>query len=164
METRLALPIHPVPPAMRSDGRVLRIEGLVVQPLILDQELLAALPRITLEEPFTCEEGWSVPGLHWSGVRLDDILRHSQPLPSARYVRVAAESYVLPLPLADAELAVLCDELNGQPLEVQHGAPWRLVVPGAAYYASVKWVERLLVAADPGDNTAQSIARGRLRG
>ncbi len=94
--------------------------------------------------------------------RRADILAPAQPLPGARFVRVAAGNYVLPLPLGEAEGAVLCDELNGQPLEVEHGAPWRLIVPGAACYASVKWVDRLELAPDAGEKSAQTIARARL--
>ncbi len=163
LEVRPSLPLHPVPPEIvGSDRGVLRVEGLLKQPLALHQQVLARLPRATLDEPFTCEEGWSVPGLHWTGVRLADILALAQPLPGARFVRVAAGNYVLPLPLGEAEGAVLCDELNGQPLEVEHGAPWRLIVPGAACYASVKWVDRLELAPDAGENSAQTIARARL--
>ena len=160
---RSSLPVHPVPQeVMRSGGGLLRIEGLVQHPLVLDRQALTRLSRVRLDEPFRCEEGWSVPGLRWCGVRLRDVLALAVPLSNARYVRVGAGNYVLPLPLGEAQQAVLCDELNDQPLEVAHGAPWRLVVPGAACYASVKWVERLEVAQDPGDNTAQAIARARL--
>ncbi len=156
---RWTLPIHAVPDAVPG---ALRVDGLVEQPAELSLETLAVLPHMSLEEPFTCEEGWSVPGLRWGGVRLVDVLALARPLPAARFVRVCAGSYNLPLALTEAESALLCDELNGEPLSVEHGAPWRLVVPGGKCYSSVKCVDRLELVADPGDNTAESIARGRL--
>jgi DMSO/TMAO reductase YedYZ molybdopterin-dependent catalytic subunit len=163
MEHRTSLPIHPVPQTVsRASDPMLRVHGLAQQPLELSQQSLARLPRTTLEEPFTCEEGWSVAGLRWSGVRLVDVLALTRPLPTASFVRVCAGEYILPLGLADAEAALLCDQLNGEPLAVEHGAPWRLVVPGATCYASVKWVDRLELASAPGDNTAEAIARARL--
>lgn len=162
MDVRAALPTHPVPHAVADSAGTLRVDGLAARPLLLDKDSLAQLPRTTLHEPFTCEEGWTVPGLRWTGTRLVDVLALAQPLPEARFVRVSQGSFVLPLPLADAETAILCDELNGAPLTVEHGAPWRLVVPGAACYSSVKWVERLELASDAGNNTAQEIARARL--
>jgi len=60
---------------------------------------------------------------------------------------VGAGSYVMPLALADARAAVLANELDDKPLSLEHGAPWRLVVPGGACYTSVKWVDRLELAA-----------------
>ncbi len=163
LEIRSSLPVHPVPrDVIVSSPCGLRVEGLVKRSLAFDYEALARLSRATLDEPFRCEEGWSVPGLRWRGVRLTDILALAEPTSNARFVRVGSHNYVLPLSLAEAEHAILCDELNGEPLEVEDGAPWRLIVPGAVCYASVKWVDRLEVARDAGVNTAQAIARARL--
>jgi DMSO/TMAO reductase YedYZ molybdopterin-dependent catalytic subunit len=64
--------------------------------------------------------------------------------------------------LADCERAVLAIYLNGRPLEIEHGAPWRLVLPGGSCFTSVKWVERLELAAQPGEQSGRAIARARL--
>lgn len=40
---------------------------------------------------------------------------------------------------------LLCYEFNGQPLDVAHGAPLRLVVPGWCGVAWVKWLSRIEV-------------------
>jgi DMSO/TMAO reductase YedYZ molybdopterin-dependent catalytic subunit len=163
METRSTLPNHPVPdvvPGARSG--VLRVDGLVERAIELSQESVGLLRRTALDEPFTCEEGWSVPGLRWRGIRLLDVLALARPLPAARFVRVCAGTYILPLAVADAESALLCDELSGEPLHVEHGAPWRLVVPGGKCFSSVKWVDRLELVSALGDGTAEAIARGRL--
>lgn len=161
---RESLPIHPVPPGRRapSVAPTVRITGLVAQPRTVTPDELAALARVDLAEDFACEEGWSVPGLRWQGVRLADVLALAQPDPSARFVRVCSDEYAVPLSLPEADRAVLCDQLNGQPLPVEHGAPWRLVIPGGVCYTSVKWVDRLEVAAEAGDNSGQRIARARI--
>ncbi|HZR97075.1 MAG TPA: molybdopterin-dependent oxidoreductase [Chloroflexota bacterium] len=165
MDTREQLPAHPVPAAVqaRAGEAALRIDGLVAAPRTLTAADLAALPRADLAEPFVCEEGWQVPGLRWRGVPLGALLALAGPQPAARYVRAYAGEYAVPLPLADAGDALLAETLNDAPLTVEHGAPWRLVVPGGACFTSVKWVERLELTAEPGPNDGERIARARLQ-
>jgi DMSO/TMAO reductase YedYZ molybdopterin-dependent catalytic subunit len=43
---------------------------------------------------------------------------------------------------------LLVTHMNGQPLEQDHGAPVRIIVPDGFGYASVKWVERIVVTDD----------------
>jgi DMSO/TMAO reductase YedYZ molybdopterin-dependent catalytic subunit len=164
MDIREHLPSHAVAAADRERAAraVLCIDGLVARPLALSRADLARLPRTVLEEPFTCEEGWSVPGLRWGGLRLADVLALAEPSPAARYVRAGAGAYVVPLSLVEATAALLCDQLDGEPLSVEHGAPWRLVLPGGACYTSVKWLDRLELTTDPGDHTARRLARAHL--
>jgi DMSO/TMAO reductase YedYZ molybdopterin-dependent catalytic subunit len=95
-------------------------------------------------------------------VYLREVLALAEPLPVARYVRAGAGSYVVPVPLSDTGSALLADELNGEPLSIEHGAPWRLVLPGGACYTSVKWLDHLEPTAEPGEHAAQRLARARL--
>jgi DMSO/TMAO reductase YedYZ molybdopterin-dependent catalytic subunit len=83
-------------------------------------------------------------------------------LPDARYVRISSGDFVLPVPIEAAQHALLCDRLDGEPLAVEHGAPWRLMLPGGECFTSVKWVDRIELAETAGDNTAESIARARI--
>jgi DMSO/TMAO reductase YedYZ molybdopterin-dependent catalytic subunit len=158
-ELRPSLPPHPVP-AERPSG--IRIDGLVAHPVVVAGADLATLQRVELREPFACEEGWQTPPLGWSGVRLLDVLALATPRSDAPWVRVSSGGYAVPLALAEARDALLADTLNGEPLPPQHGAPWRLVVPGAACFTSVKWVDRLELAPQPGPPTGEAIARARL--
>jgi len=146
----------------RTTAAVLRVEGLVAAPRVLTAADLAALARVDLAEQFVCEEGWQVPGLRWRGVRLGNVLALAEALPAARYVRVYAGAYAVPLPLDAAREALLAEGLNDEPLTVAHGAPWRLVLPGGQCFTSVKWVERLELTAEPGANDGERIARARL--
>jgi DMSO/TMAO reductase YedYZ molybdopterin-dependent catalytic subunit len=164
IDHRDALPDHPVPEAARqaTSQPTLRIDGLVAQPRALRPEDLAELVRTDLAEPFTCEEGWQVQDLTWRGVRLLDVLGLTEPLAEARWVRVSSGDYAVPLALADAEQALLAEGLNGQPLSSEHGAPWRLIVPGSSCFTSVKWVDHLALTSEAGEASGQKIALGRL--
>jgi DMSO/TMAO reductase YedYZ molybdopterin-dependent catalytic subunit len=165
MERREMLPVHPRPDGQQHPGgssSALRLSGLIAQPGTLSAADLSAFPRVRLAEPFVCEEGWSVDGLVWEGIPLREIVARRGPLPEARYLRVYAGNYWLALSLADLEDALLCDRLNDAPLTAEHGAPWRLVLSGGACFTSAKWVDHLELAAEPGDATAERIARRRI--
>ena len=69
----------------------------MARPRTLTPADLAGLPRAAHDEPFTCEEGWAVPGLRWGGVRLAAVLALAEPLPGARFVRVGSGDYVIPV-------------------------------------------------------------------
>ncbi len=161
-EIRDSMPVHPYRGPARGEAEaVLRIDGLVRRPLEARAADLAGMSRIEHTEAFACEEGWTVPAVRWRGVRLADVVSLADPLPSARYVRVHAGGYVVPVELVAAGDALLCEEMNGQPLPAAHGAPWRLLVRGGACFTSVKWVDRLELAATAGPREGERIARER---
>jgi DMSO/TMAO reductase YedYZ molybdopterin-dependent catalytic subunit len=164
-DVRNALPIHAYHgPSLRGGEPTLRIDGLVQCAVHLRARTdLLGLPRIEHAEPFTCEEGWTVQSVRWKGVRLLDVIALAGSLPNARYVRVHAGDYVVPVALADAHAALLCDDMDGRSLPAVHGAPWRLLLPGGACFTSVKWVDRLELTAAPGPHDGERIARTRLR-
>ncbi len=161
-ETRSALPLHPRAACQAPPGR-LRIDGLVERPLDLSPDDLAALPQQALTDDFTCLEGWTVRDLDWRGVRLEALLELAAPQAEARWVQASAEEFSVPIPLDQARRALVATHLGDQPLSGEHGGPARLVVPGGVCFTSVKWLDRLELRADPGPNTAQSTALGRLR-
>lgn len=162
MEQRDRLPEHDVPDAVKARADApLVVAGLVERELRLTAADLAGLARGGFTESFKCEEGWEVPGLAWEGVRLDEVLELAGPRPQARWVRVGSGDYVVPIPIEDARRALLCDRLNGAPLARKNGAPWRLSLPGGVCFTSVKWVDRLTLTAEAGENTGMRIARSR---
>lgn len=165
MTTRLdRLPVHPadVPPA---DGWELRVAGLVKKPLALALDVLAALPQVRLHADFLCEEGWEVPGLAWEGVALETVVAMAGPLPEARYVAIGAGEFVSVIPLDDiaAMRPILALRLDGEPIPPENGGPLRLAFAAGACYQSVKWVDRIALAATPEGETARGIASARLR-
>jgi DMSO/TMAO reductase YedYZ molybdopterin-dependent catalytic subunit len=127
----------------------LTIDGLVRHPQRLSHAQLLALPPARQVSDFHCVTGWSVPGVHWRGVRFDDLLAAARPLPSARALRFisAEEPYEDTLTLAQARVpdAMLAYDMDGAPLERKHGAPARLVMAQMYGYKGVKWVDRIVV-------------------
>jgi DMSO/TMAO reductase YedYZ molybdopterin-dependent catalytic subunit len=125
--------VNPPYPTFHPSSWRLRIDGLVERPLTLSYPQLLALPRASQTTDFHCVTGWSVDGVHWAGVRFDDLLAAARPLPSARALRFisAEEPYVDSLTLEQARVpdAMLAYAMDGHPLERKHGAPARLVMP-----------------------------------
>ena len=108
---------------------------------------IKALPRVEMTTELKCIEGWSIV-VNWAGARFADFLtkyplasRSGQPIKDitnppadlAPYVGVVTpdeEYYVgLDMPSAIHPQTLLCYEINGEPLSLEHGAPLRLVTP-----------------------------------
>ena len=113
---------------------------------LVDLAEIRALPRHEQTTELKCIEGWSVV-VHWAGARLADLAastglgsRSGRPYPAASppgdlydYVALATPDgrYYVGLDAASAlhPQTLLCDEMNGRPLTLDHGAPLRLVIP-----------------------------------
>ena len=127
----------------------LSVQVFSAAPLIL-RDALSGLPRTTLQADFHCVTTWSSLGLVWGGVRFSDFFHERvRPLvPTGTIVGVvlrAQDGYRTTLLLEDllADDVLLADELNAQPLTVEHGAPLRLVAPRHYGYKSMKHLSRL---------------------
>ncbi len=105
-----------------------------------------------------------MPGLHWRGVALATVLDAAGVAAQARSVQASAGEFSVPLTLKDSRGALLATQLGDAPLPREHGWPVRLVVPGADCFTSIKWLDRIELRAEPGQNTGREIALGRLPG
>jgi DMSO/TMAO reductase YedYZ molybdopterin-dependent catalytic subunit len=100
----------------------------------------------------------AVGAAEWSGVPLRDLLRDAGVRPSTKEVLFVGadglaaqfdrpvERYARSLPLETAmgsDDILVATSMNGVPLEAEHGAPARLLVPGWYGMASVKWLVRV---------------------
>jgi DMSO/TMAO reductase YedYZ molybdopterin-dependent catalytic subunit len=136
-------PVPDVPP----DKWVVKIDGLVDQPLTIDRSAWTALQRMDETVDFHCVEGWTVDDVRWGGVAPSVLLDQAGVRPEAKYAIVHAYGGVylstLPLDLIRHDKSMLADSLNGEPLPPKHGGPLRLVVPVQLGYKNVKWVERI---------------------
>ena len=134
----------------------LRVTGLVEQPLDLSWADLAALHAERQRSDFHCVTGWTVRGVTWDGIRPSALLARARPRPEARYATIVSmeEPYVDQLSLEQLALpdVLLATGQDGRPLERQHGAPVRLVIPEMYGYKNVKWVSevRLVARAEDG--------------
>jgi DMSO/TMAO reductase YedYZ molybdopterin-dependent catalytic subunit len=129
--------------------RALSVQVLSAAPLVL-RDALSGLPRTTLQADFHCVTTWSSLGLVWGGVRFSDFFhqRVAPLVPSGTIVGVvlrAQDGYRTTLLLEDlmADDVLLADELNAQPLCIEHGAPLRLVAPQHYGYKSMKHLSKL---------------------
>lgn len=132
----------------RPNDRAVSVKVLSGDPLVLS-DALRDLPRTTLQADFHCVTTWSRLGLMWGGVRFSDFFRQRvAPLAAAPMVGVvlrAQDGYRTTLLLEDlmVEDVLLADELNGQPISIEHGAPLRLVAPRQYGYKSLKHLTML---------------------
>ena len=125
--------------------------------------------------PLPIGEPWgdyAVSTARWTGALLHDVLEHVKPTSDGVEVRfqgadhgayhlnpVLADTdkddltFVRALPLADAAdpaaEILIAYAMNGEPLGLDHGAPFRLIVPHWYAVASVKWLKRIDVLTEP---------------
>lgn len=127
----------------------------------LGMEDIAALPKVHMTTRFCCIEGWSVIQ-SWGGVRFSDFtkkyLSPGQKLPHYVYMATPDEDYYVGLDIKSAlhPQTLLAYEHNGHPLEPEHGAPLRLVIPVKYGIKSIKRIGLIRYTNDrPGDYWAE---------
>jgi len=111
----------------------------------------------------------AIGNARWQGIGLAELLRHCGVREGAGHVwfegadriQDKGASYLFggSIPLArvfesawSAEPVLLATHMNDQPLTASHGAPLRSVVPGSIGARSVKWLTKIVVAAEPSPN------------
>jgi DMSO/TMAO reductase YedYZ molybdopterin-dependent catalytic subunit len=133
-------------------------------------DIRTLMTRFSIREQITrlvCVEGWSAVAW-WGGLRFDDLLRAYPPASQAKWVRVESsvnldvsgspDPYYVSLDLATAgqPQTLLATHFNGQALNVEHGAPLRLVAPVKLGLKNVKAITKLTyVAKQPRDYWAE---------
>jgi DMSO/TMAO reductase YedYZ molybdopterin-dependent catalytic subunit len=124
----------------------LRVFGLVDSPLTFTWEQFRTLPRKEVTTDIHCVTRWSKLDTTWEGVPIQAILELAGLRPEARFVVAHCEQgYTANLPLAvlDDDDVLLADTYAGAPLEPEHGAPLRLLVPKRYFWKSAKWLRGL---------------------
>jgi DMSO/TMAO reductase YedYZ molybdopterin-dependent catalytic subunit len=124
----------------------LRVFGEVDNPIRLTWAEFKTLPRRAITTDIHCVTRWTMLGTRWEGVPIQEILRLAQVRSSATHVIEHAEQgYTtnLPLSVLDDDDVILADTYNGEPLDLEHGWPLRLVVPKRYFWKSAKWIRGL---------------------
>lgn len=117
----------------------------LLSPQVVISDALSGLVRTTLRADFHCVTTRWPLGIAWGGVRLSEFFNQRiAPLSTASATIVGVllrgqdgdrTSLLLEDLMADDVLLV--DELNSQPLSVEHGAPLRLIAPRHYGYKSM---------------------------
>jgi DMSO/TMAO reductase YedYZ molybdopterin-dependent catalytic subunit len=134
----------------------LQVTGLVERPLTLTYAQIVAMPKTRIVRDFQCVTGWRVPDVHWTGVRLSDVLDRAGVKPEATALRFVSfdGAYSESLTLAQARRrdVIVAYELEDGPLSSDHGGPVRLYVAPMYGYKSCKWLESIELTAqvEPG--------------
>jgi len=129
----------------------LHVSGNCHHPRSFTVAELRALPQRAAGLPITCVEGWSAAAA-WRGISLPWLLGMVGASPNAA---VRGESLESPgrrygSSVIDPEHAgdpdtLLALELNGAPLDLDHGYPVRLIAPDRPGVLQTKWVTRVVV-------------------
>jgi len=147
-------PADPVYQGLVNDGfrsYRLPVTGLVDHPQTFDLRQLRALATLSQITRHDCVEGWSVVG-KWRGVPLAHFLALVRPQPEARYVVFYSFDHddggqqfygSIDLHQAAHPQTQLALDLNGKPIDPDHGGPVRLRLPTQLAYKSTKWVQRI---------------------
>jgi len=158
------------PPTIEPDAWQVRIDGRVKRPLTLSLDELQSLPNRTDEVWLECAgnsrrrfdppgEGnqWdeqAVSNAVFTGVSLSAVLdRVGLEDDALEVLATGGDSTAfqrsLPLDMARRPEVVLAWQMNGEPIPAPNGGPVRLVVPGWAGIASVKWPVQLEIVNTP---------------
>jgi DMSO/TMAO reductase YedYZ molybdopterin-dependent catalytic subunit len=134
----------------------LKVSGLVRQPLTLTLADLEAMPRTRLVRDFHCVTGWTVPEVHWEGVKLSEVLDRAGVHPSARALSFdsydGTDTESLTLDQARLPDVIVAYRMLGAPVTTEHGGPVRLYVAPMFGYKSLKWLSgiRVVDRVEPG--------------
>jgi len=142
-------------PAPSATGS-LTVEGEVDKPTQFTLESFSGMAERELGAVLECAGGPLSPltlasdGL-WRGWPLAEILGRTQPRTSGTWLHLLGrDGFSRGVPIDRAlKDGLLATSLNGRPLAPNHGAPWRAFFPGWYGMDSVKWLEKIVVAATP---------------
>lgn len=138
--------------AASDPGFRLRVHGAVARPLTLDLDQLRTRAKHEADLPIACVEGWSV-GARWRGVPVRALLAEAG---AAGFREVVVRSLQRKGPYTGSRLnrahaldpdTLLALDLNGAPLDLDHGYPMRLIAPNNPGVMQTKWVASLEVLA-----------------
>jgi DMSO/TMAO reductase YedYZ molybdopterin-dependent catalytic subunit len=126
--------------------------GEVENELALSWDELRALPRKEVTTDIHCVTRWSKLDTSWIGVPVTEVLDRAGVKPSGAHVMAYSDggySTNVPLELLRDDDVLLADTYDGEPLEADHGAPLRLLVPKRYFWKSAKFLRKLeIMSAD----------------
>lgn len=142
-----------------ADDWQLQVDRANAEPLLLSMDAIKALPKHEITYEFKCIEGWSQKQ-NWAGARLSDFLaayklgtrsgnapNPDQPDDLFKHVGMETpdKGYYVGIDIESAlhPQTLLAYENNGQPINAQHGAPLRLIIPVKYGVKNLKRIGRI---------------------
>ena len=125
-----------------------RVFGEVDSPIALSWDELMALPQRDVVTDIHCVTRWSKLDTAWRGVPVSEVLDRAGVKPSGTHVMAYSDGgYTTNIPLAALhdDDVLLAHSYAGEPLEHDHGAPLRLLVPKRYFWKSAKFLRSLEV-------------------
>jgi len=119
------------------------IDGLVQDRVTWRWADIERMPSTSTTVDIHCVTKWSKFDTTWEGVSVSDVWDHIDPKPKATHVLIHAyHGFTANLPIEDflRPSNLFAHTYEGEPLELAHGYPLRLVVPHLYFWKSVKWV------------------------
>ncbi len=161
---------HSGVPDLDSATHEVTVHGLVERPLVFSMAALRRFPSVSRTHFLECagngageQQGNPAPDLQrshgllscteWTGVPLKLVLAEAGLKPEAAWMIAEgadAARMARSIPIAKAlDDALLAYGQNGEALRPEQGYPVRLLLPGWEGNVNVKWLHRLLLAAEP---------------
>jgi DMSO/TMAO reductase YedYZ molybdopterin-dependent catalytic subunit len=141
------LTVGPNPPFDRRTWDF-TVFGEVEEPLRLSWDELMELPQEDVVTDIHCVTRWSKLNTRWQGVPVSHVLDRARVKPSGTHVLAYSDGgYTtnIPLEALQAPGVLLAHTYDGEPLEPDHGAPLRLLVPSRYFWKSAKFLRKLEV-------------------
>jgi DMSO/TMAO reductase YedYZ molybdopterin-dependent catalytic subunit len=139
-------------PSKNATNYRLDVGGLVQTPTSYTLGDLQKMPQTILVRDFQCVTGWRVPEVHWSGVRLSDLLDAARPTAAATAISFGSfdGTYTESLTLEQARRSdvIVALQMLGRPVTHDHGGPVRMYVAPMYGYKSTKWLSSIELTAD----------------
>lgn len=124
----------------------LRVFGEVEKEMRWTWAEFTALPTVALTCDIHCVTRWSKFDTVWEGVRFKDFVNLFGLKPTAKYVIAHCDyGYTTNLPLEAMmeDDVLLAYKYDGKPLDPDHGAPLRTLVPKRYFWKSAKFLRAL---------------------
>ncbi|MCI0618866.1 sulfite oxidase-like oxidoreductase [bacterium] len=130
-------------PVFNKETWRFKIFGEVEEKTTLSWDEFLALPKVQVLADFHCVTRWSKENMLWEGVSTETIYQLAKPNPETKFLMThSMEGYTTNVPLEFflKEDSLFAYNLNGKPLEPEHGFPLRVVIPQLYAWKSAKYV------------------------
>ncbi len=132
-----------VQPEVPLDRWLLKIDGLVANPVGLTWAQFNALPQVQDVSDFHCVTTWSKYDCRWGGVAFTTLYELAKPKPEAAFVYFTSyDGYSTNVALEKCldDDVLVATSFEGKPITREHGGPARVIIPKLYAWKGAKFV------------------------